>query len=44
MNLSICCVPQCVEPAQSPDFNQNKNSLEDMQEFPYLQQIENIAD
>jgi hypothetical protein len=37
-------VPQHVRPAQPCEFNTNKDSVEDLDTFHYLQQVENIAD
>jgi hypothetical protein len=36
-NLSMCSAPQRVEPAQGREFNADKQSVEDLHVFPYLE-------
>jgi hypothetical protein len=43
-NLSVRSVAQRIEPTQRHEFNANKNSVEDLEVFPYLEHVENIAD
>ena len=43
-NLTIHSAPRHVEPAQRRQFNSNKDSVEDLDAFAYIEQIENIAD
>ena len=43
-NLTIRRAPRRVEPAQHRQLNVNKDSVEHLEAFPYLEHIENIAD
>ena len=44
LKLTICSAPGRVEPAQRHALNGNKDSVEDLDPFPYLEQVENISD
>jgi hypothetical protein len=43
-NLTLYSAPRRVEPTQCREFNANQDSIEDLDAFPYLEYIENIAD
>jgi hypothetical protein len=43
-NLNIYSAPRRVEPARRREFNTKRDSVEDLDRFPYLKHVENIAD
>ena len=43
-NLTICSVPRRVEPTQRRELKANKDSVEDLATFAYLEHVEHIAD
>jgi hypothetical protein len=43
-NLTICSAPRCIEPAQHPELNANKDSVEDFDAFAYHEHVEIITD
>jgi len=43
-NLTIHSAPQCIQPAHLYELNVNKDSVQDLEMFPYLEQVEIIAD
>jgi len=43
-NLTLCCAPQSVQPTQHHEFNAKKDSVEDLDVFPYLKHCVHIAE
>ena len=43
-NLTVCRAPRRIESAQRRELNSHKDSIKDLDVFPYLEHIENIAD
>jgi hypothetical protein len=43
-NVTVRSMPRLVEPAQRREFNPTKHSVEDLDAFPYLRHVENIAE
>jgi len=43
-NLTIRSAPRCIERTQCREFDANKDLVEDLVAFPYLEQVENITD
>jgi hypothetical protein len=43
-NLTIYSAPRCIEPAQHPKLNANKDSVEDFDAFAYHEQVAIITD
>jgi hypothetical protein len=43
-NHSICSVPRRVKPGQHRELNPNQDSVEDLDVFPYVKHVDNIAD
>jgi len=43
-NLTIYSAPQCVEPAPRREFNTDKESIKDVELFPYLEHVKTTAD
>jgi len=43
-NLTVDSAPRRIERAQGCEFHANKDSVGDLDAFPYLEQIENVSD
>jgi len=43
-NLTIRSAPRRLEPAQPGEFNADKDSVEELEVFPYLEHVQNITD
>jgi hypothetical protein len=43
-NLSVRSMPRHVQPTQHYEINSHTDSVEDLDTFPYLEHLENIAD
>jgi hypothetical protein len=43
-NLTVHSLPRSIEPTQRPEFNANTDSVEDLDAYAYLADVENIAD